>query len=269
VQAELETAKKLALSAGGILLKYYSQPAVSWKGLGDPVTEADRSANAFIVDELKRAFPQDGILSEEERDDAVRLSKSRVWIIDPLDGTVEFIEHRDDFSVMIGLSIEGVASLGVVYQPLPEKLYYAASGMGAFLTEGTTTRPLNVSAETNPFEMTIALSRSHHSPDVNAIQRLLGIHKTINAGSLGVKVGLICEARAHLYLHAGRHTSQWDACAPDAILREAGGRMSDVFNEPLRYNGPDVKNLRGVLASNGTIHDRIAQAAQSVVGGKF
>jgi 3'(2'), 5'-bisphosphate nucleotidase len=269
MQAELEAARTLAVRAGAILLEHYSAPAVRWKGRGNPVTEADRAASAFLVKELRRFFPTDGILSEEESDDAMRLSLSRVWIIDPLDGTIEFIDHRDEFAVMIGLSIDGTADLGVVYQPTTEKLYYAASGSGAFLIENRSSRLLRVSRESNPAAMTMALSRSHHSAAVDDVQRRLGIQATVTSGSIGLKVGLICEGRAHLYLHTSRDTSQWDTCAPDVILREAGGRMTDVFNEPLRYNGTDLRNLQGVIASSGTIHDRIAEAAGAALSGRL
>jgi 3'(2'), 5'-bisphosphate nucleotidase len=267
MQGDLEVARTLAVRGGAILLKHYAQPSVSWKGRGDPVTEADRAASAFIVEELRRQFPEDGILSEEESDDVERLSRSRVWIIDPLDGTTEFIQHFDEFAVMIGLSIDGTARLGVVYQPTREKLYYAASGCGAFLIENRSTRLLQVSHESDPRAMTIAVSRSHHSSDIDIVQRRLGTEKTVCSGSMGLKVGLICEGRAHLYLHTSRHTSQWDACAPDIILHEAGGRMTDIFSAPLRYNASELRNLGGVIASNGIIHDRIAEAARAALAG--
>lgn len=264
---ELEAAKTLAIRGGAILLKHYPQPEVRWKGRGNPVTEADRFASGFLVDRLSRLFPKHGILSEEEPDDLTRLSKSRVWIIDPLDGTMEFIHHQDEFAVMIGMSVEGTASLGVVYQPTTGKLYYAESGSGAFLTENRNTRLLRVSPESDPLAMTVALSRSHHSSDIDLIQRQLGINTTVRLGSIGLKVGLICESRAHVYLHTSRHTSQWDTCAPDIILHEAGGRMTDLRNAPLRYNVSEPRNLHGVVASNGTIHDRIVNAAQNALAG--
>jgi 3'(2'), 5'-bisphosphate nucleotidase len=263
MQEELEAARTLAVRAGAILLDHFSQPRVHWKGLGDPVTDADRSASTFLVSRLKGMFPEDGILSEEESDDDARLSRSRVWMIDPLDGTMEFIHRCDEFAVMIGLSVEGMASLGVIYQPTTEKLYYASSGCGAFLVENRKARLLQVSHESNPLAMTIALSRSHHSADVDAVQRQIGIKNTVRSGSIGLKVGSICEGRAHVYLHTGRNTSLWDTCAPEAILREAGGRMTDLFTAPLRYNRSEVRNLRGVIASNGKIHDRIAEAAHA------
>jgi 3'(2'), 5'-bisphosphate nucleotidase len=265
---ELEAARALAIRAGAILLEHYSKPVVRWKERGNPVTDADRAASDFLVGELRRRFPADGILSEEERDDASRLSCSRVWIVDPLDGTIEFIGRLDEFSVMIGLAVDGTPRLGVVYQPTNEKLYYAAEGLGAFVTENRTTHLLRVSPETDPLAMAITLSRSHHSQDIDAIQRELGIQQTVSCGSLGLKVGLICEGRAHLYLNTKSKTAQWDTCAPEAILREAGGRMTDLFGAPLQYNTSEVRNLRGVVATNGVIHDRVMDAARSVLARK-
>jgi 3'(2'),5'-bisphosphate nucleotidase len=263
MQDELEAAKTLAVGAGAILLEHYSKPAVYWKEYGNPVTDADRSTSAFLVGKLHKLFPNDGILSEEEPDDPNRLSKSRVWIIDPLDGTMEFIRHVDEFAVMIGLTVDGIARLGVVYQPSTQKLYYAASGSGAFVTENRATRLLQVSSESNPHAMTIALSRSHRSPHTEVLQRELGIANTVCSGSIGLKVGLICEGRAHLYINTSRHTSQWDTCAPDVILHEAGGVMTDLSNTRFRFNAPEVRNLRGVIASNGTIHNRIVDVVQT------
>ena len=168
---------------------------------------------------------------------------------------------------MIGLSVDGIATVGIVYQPLNEKLYYATSGTGAFLVENRSTRLLQVSNESNPAAMTIALSRSHHSADADTIRQELGIGNAISSGSLGLKAGLICEGRAHLYVNTGRHTAEWDTCAPDIILREAGGRMTDLLNAPLRYNKPVVRNLHGVIASNGVIHDRIVKASHLLAAG--
>ncbi len=259
---DLEAAKTLAVRAGAILLEYSSRPAVRWKARGNPVTEADRQASALLVQELTCMFPEDGILSEEEPDGRNRLSRSRVWIVDPLDGTLEFIHGLDEFAVMIGLAVDGMATLGIVYQPVREKLYYATSGTGAFLVENRSTRILRVSGESNPAAMTMAISRAHHSAEVELIQRELGINSAVSSGSLGLKVGLICEGRAHLYIHKDRHTSEWDTCAPDVILREAGGRMTDLRNAPLRYNKPEVKHLHGVIASSGAVHERAVKASQ-------
>ena len=112
--------------------------------------------------------------------------------------------------------------------------------------------------------MVIALSRSHPSKRVDRVCRFLGIGNSISFGSIGLKVGLICEGLAHLYLYAGSKTYQWDTCAPEAILREAGGRMTDLSNHPIVYNRSDLRNSNGVIASSGSIHDRIAAAVSAV-----
>src|SRR4051794_9989599 len=118
VHEELEEVKRIAKQAGAILLEHFGgSTPVEWKSPGDPVTVADRKASEFIVHELHGLFPQDGILSEELPDNAVRLKRNRVWMIDPMDGTRDFIAGGDDFAVMIGLIEAGRPILGVVYQP--------------------------------------------------------------------------------------------------------------------------------------------------------
>jgi len=263
---ELELAKRLAVAAGGILLNYYQQEVtIDWKAPNDPVTAADREASHLIVSSLKREFPEHAVLCEEEPDDLVRLRRTHVWMIDPMDGTREFINHRDEFAVQIGLVVEATPVLGVVYQPTARKLYYAAQALGAFLEIDGIASRLHVSAESVASRMTIVESRSHRSARVEAIQQRLRIPESIVTGSVGLKVGIICEGRAHVYVHPGHRTHLWDTCGPEAILREAGGRMTDVSNNPLQYDTPESKNLHGIVATNGVIHERVVNVAQSVL----
>ena len=263
---ELDVARQLAVEAGAKLLNYYKQEVhIDWKAPGDPVTAADRDASHLIVSGLRREFPEHAILCEEEPDDLVRLKRQHVWMIDPMDGTREFIEHRDEFAVQIGLVFQGTPVLGIVYQPTTRKLYYGANELGAFLEIDSAVTPLRVSPETVASRMTIAESRSHRSARVDAIRQRLNIPESILMGSVGLKIGLVCEGRAHLYLHTGPRTHLWDTCGPEAILREAGGRMTDVSNAPLQYDTPEVKNLRGIIGTNGVIHDRVVSATQAVL----
>jgi 3'(2'), 5'-bisphosphate nucleotidase len=265
MKIELETVKELAVRAGGILLEHYADPtSVEWKGKNDPVTAADRAASRFVVDELRKRFPQDGILCEEEKDDLQRLTQSRVWIIDPMDGTKEFISRNGEFSVMIGLAVDGEARLGAIYQPTQKKLYYAGPGTGTFLTHDNVTRQLRVSGETNLSKAVIAISRSHLSPAIATVQNDLGIEQTIQTGSIGLKVGLLCEGKADIYVQ-GKGTSLWDTCGPEAILREAGGRMTNKNGGRFAYNIEEVRNLQGVVATNAVFHDRVLQAAAPVL----
>lgn len=268
MERELELTKTIARTAGQILLDIYSgDHKVEWKGYDDPVTAADHAANKFIVAELRRHFPADGILSEEATDDQTRLSKSRVWLVDPMDGTKQFIERIGEFAVMIGLAINGKPEVGVVYNPVTNKMYYAATGIGAYLEEPLTTRRLHVSAVTDSTQMIAAMSRSHHSPKVDLIKQRLGITQQVQSGSVGLKVGLLAEGRAHLYVHLGAKTNQWDTCAPQVIIEAAGGVMTDRDGQPLRYNIAEIRNLNGVVASNGVMHERVIAETKRILQG--
>jgi 3'(2'), 5'-bisphosphate nucleotidase len=266
MEKELEVVRGLARDAGRILLEFYASGAkVQWKGHDDPVTAADHAANEMLVRELSRHFPNDAILSEEFPDDPSRLGKDRVWMVDPMDGTKQFIERIGEFAVMIGLSVEGEAKLGVVYHPSLDRMYYAAPGVGAFVEEKWTTKRLRVAPVSDPAQMVMAMSRSHHSPMVDRVCEKLSVTKRIQHGSVGLKFGLIAEGRAHLYVHTSGRTNQWDTCGPEAILREAGGVITDWNGEPMKYNRAEVRNLRGIVATNGAIHERVLEATQETL----
>jgi 3'(2'), 5'-bisphosphate nucleotidase len=119
---------------------------------------------------------------------------------------------------------------------------------------------LRVFRESDPQRMTIVLSRSHHSPAIDTLCTRLQITRSIRSGSIGLKIGIICEGHAHLYLDMSGRTSLWDTCAPAALLHEAGGRMTDLKGMHLHYDSPEIRSLNGIIASNGTIHDRVVDA---------
>jgi 3'(2'), 5'-bisphosphate nucleotidase len=259
---ELNTAVELARAAGTAILDLYEGPIkVEQKNYDDdiePVTQADRTANELIVNGLKRQFPNDGILAEESVDTRRRLEKSRVWMVDPLDGTNGFIDGNGDFAVQIGLTEEGECVLGVVYQPLTGVLYRAVRGEGSWI-ERPQFEPerAHVSNKTDPSSMRLAASRSHRSPRMNKVVEQFGFREEVRRGSVGIKIGLLVEQQCDLYIHLSSRTKQWDTGAPEVILTEAGGRLTDLFGNPLNYNVPDVQNRNGLVASNGAAHDRI------------
>lgn len=262
-ERELSVAISLARAAGAAALAHYGGPLhiVNKSENEDPVTQADHAANDVIMKGLQHEFPSDGLLSEETLDTVRRLNLARVWIIDPLDGTKGFINGNGDFAVQIGLAVEGESVLGVVYQPVPGLLHYAARGVGAWVTRPETRTPerLRVSEETEFARMRLAASRDHHSPRLLAVMRALGVSEEIRRGSVGIKTGLIVERQCHLYVHLSSRTKHWDTCAPEAILREAGGRLTDLWGEPLRYNTEDVQNRNGLVAATGTAHPLIIE----------
>jgi 3'(2'), 5'-bisphosphate nucleotidase len=267
--AELRVAVELARSSGATALSYYGGPLrVEHKaetgGPGEPVTQADRAVNELIVRGLQEAFPEDGILAEESVDTKRRLGRERVWMVDPLDGTKGFIAGSGDFAVQIGLAVEGRSVLGVLYAPATDVLYYAAEGGGAWVERpvsdaaGEVLRErLVVSDEANLSQMRLAESRSHRSPRMDTVVRALGVRAEVQRHSVGIKVGLLVERQCDIYIHLSGKTKQWDSCAPEAVLVAAGGRVTDLWGEPLRYNTPDVWNHNGLVCTNGAAHDEV------------
>ena len=260
LEKELETAIALSKKAGAVILDFYAngcavEEKISNDNFSEPVTIADRTASRIIVEGLSGNFPGDGVLSEEEFDDKTRLAKARVWIIDPLDGTSGFIGRTGDFAVQIGLAENGAASLGVVFMPLQNILYYAVKGEGAFVVENNAPpKMLHVSEKTDLAEMRLATSRYHRSPRMAQVVKKFGLKAEVQRGSVGLKVGLIAQQFADLYIHLSPRTKHWDTCAPEIILREAGGAMTDLFGDKIIYNTADVHNHNGVLATNGVSH---------------
>lgn len=259
---ELPIVEQLVREAGVLVREFYDTGVdVAWKAGNEPVTAADHAANRHLVAGLQRAFPSDGILSEEAHDDLGRRERRRVWIVDPLDGTREFINRIDEFSIMVGLAIEGVAALGVVYQPVADLLYRGAPGLLAEMVQNGVVQPLAVSHVADSTQMRLVASRSHRDPLVNAVRGQLGITQDQPSGSVGLKVGLLASGLCDLYIHPAPGLKEWDTCAPDAILRAAGGAIGDVWGRPLRYNQVDVRQRQGLAASNGAIHGHIVAVA--------
>ncbi len=267
---EMSVALELAREAGAAILSFYDGPLDIEQKFGaddrEPVTQADKVANELIVSRIRREFPDDGILAEESIDTARRLDKSRVWMIDPLDGTTGFIEGNGDFAVQIGLAENGQCVLGVVYQPLTGLLYRAVKDGGCWI-ERPDFAPVQarVSAHQDIQTMRLAASRSHRSPRMDKVVRAFGLQEEVLRGSVGIKVGLIVEQQCDIYIHLSPRTKQWDTCAPEIILHEAGGTLTDLFGQPLLYNVAEVQNRNGVVASNGVSHPAIIESLQPLL----
>lgn len=252
---EIEVARRLALEAGKILLDFYDRDIqkVSYKAGDEPVTEADQAVSDHILKELHEEFPEDVLVSEEEPDHPRRQTAARLWLIDPLDGTKEFIAHNGEFSVMIGLIVDKRPVVGVVYQPTADRLWWGANGQAFLFSKGVQTS-LHVSTVTEYSQMGMVVSRSHRNAIVDEMATRLGITREIVSGSGGIKLGLIAGGEAEVMFSPTPYSKLWDMCAPEAILRAAGGEVTDFHGNLLDYCGEELFNLTGVLASNGTRH---------------
>jgi 3'(2'), 5'-bisphosphate nucleotidase len=270
-QREVAVATDLARAAGAILLKHYHSPFLVEQKVNalqeiEEVTAADREANDLIVHRLLTEFPDDGILAEESKDTERRLEKDRVWLIDPMDGTKNFIQRDGDFAVQIGLAVAGQVVVGVVYQPDRDILYRATAAGGSWIEKNNEPAArMQVSHEVDRRNMVLASSRSHRSPRMERVVQSFGFKKEMRRGSVGVKIGLIAEQQADIYLHLSPSTKQWDTCAPQIILEEAGGRVSDLFGQPLRYNGVRIDNRNGIVATNGAAHEMVIESLKPLL----
>lgn len=253
---ELDVARATAREAGRIIMDHYALADISVESKPDdsPVTAADTTANAAIVDRLRAAFPSDGILSEESPDDGSRFHKRRVWIIDPLDGTRDFLARTGDFCVHIGLCVDGVPVLGVVYHPVRDAMYFARRGRGAFVESGGVTAALHASDREQPGELRVGISRLN--PDEGLGKCLAAAGLAARSVAMGASTKHMALARGELdaVLNLSPGEQEWDTCAPEVILSEAGCKVSDGDGRPLGYNQRDLHRRRGTVASNGRCH---------------
>lgn len=253
----LEHVIKTIKQAGEAAMFYYEKDyEIKDKGGDSPVTDADLASEKVILEEIKKY--DFGILSEETTDDKKRLGKERVWLIDPMDGTKDFIDKTGEFTIMIGLVENGKSILGAVYQPVEDILYFAVQGQGAFKQVGKR-KPemIKVSKQDSMSEISMLSSRFHRSDLEIEIAEKNKIKKFITCGSAGLKICKIAEGVADLNVNPSNKTWEWDMCAADIILSEAGGKLSDISGNNFKYNKKNPRNLNGYVASNGLICEEL------------
>ena len=217
---DAELAARLAATAGELLVTVRESGLLSLKALGKA---GDQTANQYLCHALREQRPGDGLLSEEERDNDERLSHSRVWIVDPVDGTREYGEARTDWAVHVALAVDGVATLGAVALP----------GLGLVLRSD---RPQKLPAPAATPRMLV--SRTRPAAEALAVAEALGA-ELVPMGSAGAKAMAVVRGEAEIYLHTGGQY-EWDSCAPVAVAAAHGLHVSRADGSPLVYNRPDT-----------------------------
>ena len=246
-------AASAALAGGLAALELYRRDDLAVEdptGRG-PVTAADRASQEAILEVLGRQRAGEPILSEEAPAPA-GLAETRLWVVDPLDGTREFIDRIGEFSVMVGLAVDGAAELGAVYQPATDRLFAGATGLGAWRIEEASTRPRTEGLATGALHEPLRFVRSRSHPDerIRRLEAALGEVEVILSGSAGSKCALVASGEADLYVHPVPYLKEWDTCAPEAMLRAAGGRVTDCRGEPLRYGKEHPAQPGGIFAAH-------------------
>lgn len=255
---ELAFVRELALEAGELVMSYFGKGVEVGDKQGEPVTAADRGSNELIVRALAKRFPGDALLAEETpvTDDHWRRAE-RCWIVDPLDGTSDFVKGRVGFAVMIGLVVAGRPQLGLVHVPKARRTFLGLAGHGAEEESEGTRRSLRCSSRATAPELRVIASIAHRDEALEATLAALAPAETMSVGSVGYKVGKICADEADLYVAPTSRISLWDTAGPEAILHAAGGRFLDVDGRPLNYRGPKLTHPRGLLATNGACADDV------------
>lgn len=252
---EAKIAREAATAAGEVLKKYYrGDYEVGSKGKDNPVTIADLEADRTIREMLTTAFPDYGWLSEETVDNKERLSKRRVWIVDPLDGTKEFISGIPEFCVSIGLADRGEPVLGVTYNPVTDEMFWCARGMGCHLGNDR----VRVSSTPTLREANVLASRSETSRGEWEVFH--GVLKFIPTGSVAYKLAVVAAGKADATF-TRKPKNEWDIASGAALVIEAGGTITDIDGKPLVFNKPKTK-LEGLVASNGLLHQALMEIAQ-------
>jgi len=248
-----------AIKAGKAVTEIYNTDfSTQFKGENDPVTEADLKSNEIIIKILlKTGLP---ILSEESDDDKNRLNHHKIWIVDPLDGTKEFIKKNGEFSIMIALIKDNLPVLGVVYQPTTKMLYVAQKDQGAYVKKKQDKwSMLSVSNTPSIINSRAVVSKSHLSDKDRKFLDYIEADKFFQKGSAGLKVGEIAQGNAEFYFNSSNKLKVWDSCAAYCIIKEAGGKMTDMQGNDLKYNTKVVNHPFGLLVTNEKIHDDIVK----------
>ena len=274
----LELTRSVAWGTADILSSYYSggdkedELDVQEEKKGGPVTSADLAANHYILEQLqaKLGTEEFGYLSEETFDvkKAEPIAKDWVWIIDPLDGTRDFIDKTGEYGLHIALAYKGRPVIAVVGIPEAGKLYFASKGNGTFVeTRDGQVKQIKVSERNIPEEMYLIVSRTHRDERFQKLIDRLPLKGKKYMGSVGGKISTILEQESDIYISlSGKSAAKdWDFAAPELILTEAGGGFSYADGKPVYYNQGDVKKWGCIMATNGHAHQVLCEQATAII----
>ncbi|HSJ25580.1 MAG TPA: 3'(2'),5'-bisphosphate nucleotidase CysQ [Longimicrobiales bacterium] len=258
LSADLELAVAAARDAGDVVMQWFRQPLdVRYKEPGQPLTEADLAADRTLRQRLIGDRPDYGWLSEESVDTADRLARPRVWIVDPIDGTRSFIAGRPEFTISIGLAVDGMVAVGVVYNPATGELFSALRDGGARLHQGDDSLVLELpaTAAREAGGSTVRLLASRTEIDAGEFSGFGAGWQVAPVGSTAYKLARIAAGLGDGFLSRGPK-SEWDICAGVLLVREAGGRVTDLRGAEPLFNGPDPY-VHGILAARADMHEAV------------
>ena len=244
----LLTATTAAHEAGNIIHSFFhSEYEVKMKSKGNPVTEADIAADDKLKEILTREYPNYGWLSEETRDTPDRLTANRIWVVDPIDGTKEFVEGIPDFVISIGLVENGIPILGVIHNPINKNTYTATLGGGIFFNGKQST----ISDKTDFSEISMLNSRSETRQGLWEDYIPL-FNKLIPIGSIALKLAMVAANQTDMVASL-KPKNEWDICAGHCLINEAGGTLLTIEGKKISYNNPKTLITPGLVAGNESV----------------
>jgi 3'(2'), 5'-bisphosphate nucleotidase len=267
--SEVSTVIDIAQHAADIVLSHFQKKLdVSTKNNDafNFLTQADTEADAYISTALRKAFPGDAILTEEG-DTRPASHQGRVWMVDPLDGTKEFINGGSRFSTMIGLCTDGVPVLGVVMSPTEGTTYWASKGHGAYATDKSGhTAKLRVGRPRsyNRARILTPILYGEPRPAVEFLEGKVAPGHVIHDSSFGLLAAMIATGHGEFFANTNVRASKWDICAPQVILEEAGGTVTDVFGRPLDYLSTEQRWPASFVGTGGVDHAEVIQAISGI-----
>jgi 3'(2'), 5'-bisphosphate nucleotidase len=257
------TLDSVAREAAALILQVYATDfSVDFKAPRDPVTEADRQANELICRKLSALYPDVPIVAEESEPESFAdyRKAERIFFVDPLDGTREFVARNGEFVVMIGLVDGDRAKVGLIHAPELGVSWIGEVGKGAYKIDAHGVRSaISVSDVPMLSDARVVGSRSHRNPALERTLETLGAHELIALGSAGLKAAAIARGIADAYVAPHYAGKRWDACASDALVTAAGGKLTNANGELFDYRAAELDNDRGIVASNGFLHDAIIE----------
>lgn len=247
LQKELEVALKAIKEASKVVMEiYHDDFTINLKSDNSEVTNADISSEKIIRNHLINNFPEYSILSEETTDSLDRLNNDYCFIVDPLDGTKDFVNKTDNFAINIALAYKNEIVLGVISVPCKKLIYYAIKGQGAYKIDNDNIEKIHVSKNVDKLTMVTSkfFSKGNSKYENNKL-----INKMVSIGS-SYKACLIAEGQADICIKEDPYTKEWDTAPSEIILKEAGGIMTNLFGEFIKYNKKDVYNHDGFIIAN-------------------
>jgi len=258
-ELELKVALEAAERAGTLILDHYARFQAIPDAPADISTDTDRQSQALILQHIHQAFPSDALRAEEAQAALAGVADAgaRLWIVDPIDGTRGFARKNGEFSVMVAFVEAGMPAVGVVAEPAQQRLTYAVRGAGCWKRDKTSDSPVRCRATMTRelAEATVVQSHSRKGARPSRQLEALKPARVVETYSAGIKLAIVARGEADLYLNTYDACHDWDICAGQVLVEEAGGRVTNLRGDEPCYGLPGAVQAHGLLASNRVLHD--------------